>query len=91
MHVKMNSESALIKAVCRKIVYNSDDNRIESLLKRGQVDWRSLQLLLEYHELAPFFYLKLKDYKRYPPKEQFQYLSEMSGIGYEKFAYSKER
>jgi len=70
----LNTESSLIKAVCKNIVYNSDSD-IESLLKTGKVDWDLLKLYLEYHELTSFFYLAIKEFQQHFPQEIFQGLS----------------
>lgn len=72
---KMNPESELIKAVCQRFVNEDGGNKLDNILERKSLDWSLLKTLIGYHELAPFFYLALEDYKEFVPPEMFHYLS----------------
>jgi hypothetical protein len=64
-------ETELIKAACRKIVFNNRVPKKDISFGKKPVDWDVLIRLLEIHDLAPFFYMAFKEKREYIPEEVF--------------------
>ncbi|MFH1245945.1 MAG: nucleotidyltransferase family protein [Candidatus Omnitrophota bacterium] len=67
-------ECALVLFIAREVTGNTEQGKLENLLRNPDINWPRFKALISYHELAPFAYLSLKRYAYNLAEEMREFL-----------------